>query len=86
MFDLILAHTELLHTKTKRNCIVLFDEAAAHLDSLARKRIFSALNATHTQVWATGLDTNSFCDVSNAIFVTCHNGEIRSIVYGEEEK
>ena len=86
LFDLILAHTDLLHTKTKRNCIVLLDEAAAHLDTSARKRIFSTLNATHTQVWATGLDKDSFVDVPNAIIVTCHNGEIRSILYQKEEK
>ena len=85
LFDLILAHTNLLHTKTKHNCIVLFDEAAAHLDKNARAQIFGALNENHTQVWATGLDKNSFIDVPNAIIVTCHNGEIRSILYPKEE-
>ena len=85
LFDLILAHTNLLHTKTGHDCIVLFDEAAAHLDDTARAKIFGALDKTHTQVWATGLDKNSFIDVPNAIIVTCHNGEIRSILYQKEE-
>ncbi len=80
LFDLILAHTDLLHTKTKRDCIVLFDEAAAHLDSAARAKIFATLENTHTQVWATGLDASSFDDVPGAVFVTCHNGEIHSIL------
>ena len=84
LFDLILAHTNLLHTKTKCNCIVLLDEAAAHLDTTTRARIFSTLNAAHTQVWATGLDADSFVDVPNAIIVTCHNGEIRSILCEKE--
>jgi len=81
LFDLILAHTNLLHTKTKCDCIVLFDEAAAHLDSATRARIFGALSETHTQVWATGLDTDSFADVPGAVIVTCHNGEISNILY-----
>ncbi len=84
LFDLILAHTNLLHTKTKHKCIVLFDEAAAHLDTNARAKIFGALNENHTQIWATGLDKNSFCDVPNAIIVTCHNGEISNILYKED--
>ena len=85
LFDLILAHTDLLHTKTNSDCIVLLDEAAAHLDAYSRAKIFSTLNATHTQVWATGLDKNSFIDVPNAVIVTCHNGEISNILYQKEE-
>ena len=84
LFDLILAHANLLHTKTNNDCIVLFDEAAAHLDIAARAKIFSLLNKTHTQVWATGLDAQSFTDVPNAVIVTCHNGEISSILYPKE--
>ena len=84
LFDLILAHTNLLHTKTKQNCIVLFDEAAAHLDSAARARIFGSLQKTHTQVWATGLDEKSFCDIHDAIIVTCNHGEINNILNIQE--
>ena len=84
LFDLIFAHTNLLHTKTRRKCIVLFDEAAAHLDAGARAKIFGSLKQTHTQVWATGLDKNSFIDIDDAIFVTCNNGEINNILYAKE--
>ena len=84
LFDLILAHTNLLYTKTNHNCIVLFDEAAAHLDSNSRARIFKSLDKTHTQVWATGLDINSFIDVPDAVIVTCQNGEINNILYRKE--
>ena len=86
LFDLILAHTNLLHTKTRHNCIVLFDEAAAHLDANTRAKIFGTLNEMHIQVWTTGLDEKSFTDIPNAIIVTCHNGEIRSILYPKEEE
>lgn len=80
LFDLILAHTDLLHNKTKQDSIVLLDEAAAHLDAGTRAKIFKKLNDTHTQVWATGLDKNSFIDVPGAVFVACKNGEISSII------
>lgn len=84
LFDLILAHTDLLHTKTKRDCIVLLDEAAAHLDSNARARIFSTFGKNHTQVWVTGLDEKSFSDIPDAVIVTCHNGEISNILCEKE--
>lgn len=86
LFDLILAHTNLLHTKTHRSTIALFDEAAAHLDAGARAKIFGTLSKTHTQVWATGLDEKSFVDIPNAIIVTCKNGKISNILYGKGEK
>ena len=85
LFNLIMAHTNLLYTKTNRDCIVLLDEAAAHLDSGSRKKIFSAFGTTHTQVWATGLDSGAFKDVPNSIIVTCHDGKIRSILYEKED-
>ena len=84
LFDLILAHTNLLHTKTHRDCIVLFDEAAAHLDANARAKIFGTLTKTHTQVWATGLNSADFLDIPDAIIVTCHNGIISNIVDAKE--
>ncbi len=83
LFDLVLAHTDLLHTKTKQNSIVLLDEAAAHLDAGTRAKIFKKLNDTHTQVWATGLDAGAFVDVPDAVFVTCADGEISSIIHPE---
>ena len=85
LFELILAHTSLLHTKTNGDCIVLFDEAATHMDTNARAKVFKKLGETHTQVWATGLDANYFKDIPNSIIVTCHDGKINNILYKKEE-
>ncbi len=83
LIDLILAHTKLVFTKTGRTSIVLLDEAAAHLDDKACTQLFRQLHNLNAQVWATGLDTEKFQDVPNALFVACHNGQISNIVYGE---
>ena len=83
IIDLILAHAKLIHTKTGSNPIILLDEAAAHLDAIARKKIFDSLADSHAQVWATGLDPNIFSNIKNAAFVTCQNGEISNIVLAE---
>ena len=83
LIDLILAHTKLVFTKTGRTSIILLDEAAAHLDNAARFCLFNQLHDLNAQVWATGLDTEKFKDVPNALFVTCHDGQISNIVCGE---
>lgn len=80
LLDLILAHSRLVNTKTGRTPIILLDEAAAHLDSDARARLFSELGAAQAQVWATGLDASTFADVPDAAFVACANGEINNIL------
>ncbi len=80
LLDLILAHAKLIHTKTGANPIILLDEAAAHLDSDARRHLFQTLGTSHAQVWATGLDPAAFSDIPNAAFVTCMNGDIHNIL------
>lgn len=80
LLDLILAHAKLIHTKTRHRPLILLDEAAAHLDSDARARLFNDLGMTDAQVWATGLDANVFADVPNAVFVACMDGEINNIL------
>ena len=80
LIDLILAHAKLIHTKTSHDCVILLDEAVAHLDSFARSALFTALGDTNAQVWATGLDKENFKDISNAVFVTCLDGQISNIV------
>ena len=72
--------TTLIYTKTGAQPIILLDEAAAHLDSNARKNLFEKLDAANAQVWATGLDSKIFSDVPDAIFVTCLDGAISNIV------
>lgn len=83
LIDLILAHARLIHTKTHQNPLILLDEAAAHLDKNARENLFKELANSNAQVWATGLDKEIFKNVQNAVFVSCHNGEISNIVCPE---
>lgn len=85
LIDLILAHAKLIHIKTGAKPLILLDEAVAHLDSGARARLFSDLNESDAQVWATGLDTNMFAGVPNALFVTCVDGTISNIVMAENK-
>ncbi len=81
LIDLILAHARLIHTKTRRRALILLDEAAAHLDSDARARMFAAFADADAQVWATGLDMAVFANVSDAAFVACNDGAISNILY-----
>ena len=80
LIDLILAHAKLIHIKTGLKPLILLDEAAAHLDNNARKKLFSELNESDAQVWATGLDANVFADIPDAVFVTCIDGSVSNIV------
>ena len=85
LIDLILAHAKLIHIKTGAKPLILLDEAVAHLDSGARAKLFSDLNESDAQVWATGLDVNMFAGVPNALFVTCVDGTISNIVMAENK-
>ncbi len=80
LLELILAHAKLLHTRTNKRPFILLDEAAAHLDSNARAKLFAELHESDAQVWATGLDANVFVDVPDAVFVSCTNGDISNIL------
>jgi len=80
LIELILAHAKLIYTKTGHEPIILLDEAAAHLDSDARKQMFDSLGTAHAQVWATGLDATIFKEIPNARFVTCFDGKINNIL------
>ena len=84
LLDLILAHAKLIHVKTGARPLILLDEAAAHLDSNARNKLFEELGAAHAQVWAIGLDINVFKDVPDATFVTCMDGQINNILGAEK--
>ena len=81
LIDLILAHAKLVHTKTGRHPLILLDEAAAHLDTTAREKLFNELGMANAQVWATGLDPEIFKNVPDATFVACHDGQISNIVF-----
>ena len=84
LIDLILAHAKLIHIKTGAEPIILLDEAAAHLDADARTKLFCDLNNSNAQVWATGIDIDTFKSIPNALFVTCVDGTISNIVTSGE--
>lgn len=83
LLDMILAHAKLVYTKTGKRPIILLDEAAAHLDADARRRLFGELGRAHAQVWATGIDAAIFKDVPDAAFVACADGQINNILSTE---
>lgn len=83
LLDLVLAHAKLIHIKTGARPLILLDEAAAHLDSGARAKLFSDLSGANAQVWATGIDADVFQNVPNAVFVACENGQINNILVPE---
>ena len=85
LLELILAHANLLHMRTNRRPIILLDEAIAHLDQDSRKKLFHELGKTDAQVWATGIDTEMFTGVPNAVFVSCVNGDVSNILTNEQE-
>ncbi|MBO4745603.1 MAG: DNA replication and repair protein RecF, partial [Alphaproteobacteria bacterium] len=80
LLNLILAHAKLVHTKTGANPIILLDEAVAHLDKNAREKLFAELGAAQAQVWATGIDSDIFVGVPDAIFVSCTDGGVSNII------
>jgi DNA replication and repair protein RecF len=83
LLDLILAHAKLIHVKTGARPLILLDEAAAHLDAKARAKLFAELGSSDAQVWATGIDMDTFRDVPDAVFVACTNGQINNILLSE---
>ena len=85
LLELILAHAKLLHARTNHKPIILLDEAVAHLDKNAQQKLFAELGDTDAQVWATGIDKDSFNGVPNVVFVSCVNGEINNILVPEQE-
>ena len=85
LLEIILAHAKLLHARTNNRPIILLDEAAAHLDKNARNKLFAELGETDAQVWATGIDSDIFTDVPNAVFVSCKDCEISNIVVIAQE-
>ena len=80
LLKMILAHAKLVHTKTGATPIILLDEAVAHLDKNARKKLFDELANASAQVWATGIDADVFSDITNATFVTCTKDEVSNII------
>ena len=60
LLGLVLAHAELVRTRTGRPLILLLDEVAAHLDPVRRGALFERLSRVGSQVWMTGTEPGLF--------------------------
>jgi DNA replication and repair protein RecF len=66
LLNLVLAHAELVRTRSGRPLILLLDEVAAHLDASRREALWSRLAATGSQVWLTGTEAALFAGAGPA--------------------
>ncbi len=62
LLGIVLAHAELVASRTDHAPILLLDEVAAHLDPLRRAALFERL-AGHGQVWMTGTEPALFAAI-----------------------
>jgi DNA replication and repair protein RecF len=62
LLGIVLAHAELVASRTGHAPILLLDEVAAHLDPLRRAALFERL-AGHGQVWMTGTEPALFAAI-----------------------
>lgn len=62
LLGIVLAHAELVASRTGHAPILLLDEVAAHLDPLRRAALFKRL-AGHGQVWMTGTEPALFAAI-----------------------
>jgi DNA replication and repair protein RecF len=60
LLNLVLAHAELVRTRSRRPLILLLDEVAAHLDASRRQALWERLAVTGSQVWLTGTEPALF--------------------------
>ena len=60
LISILLAHVKAMSERKGAFPLVLFDEAAAHLDSGRRDALMSEISALKTQVWLTGTDARPF--------------------------
>ena len=60
LISVLLAHVKAMSERKGAFPLVLFDEAAAHLDFNRREVLMNEISALKTQVWLTGTDSRSF--------------------------
>ena len=60
LISILLAHVKALSERKGAFPLVLFDEAAAHLDFNRREALINEISALKTQVWLTGTDSRPF--------------------------
>jgi DNA replication and repair protein RecF len=63
LLSIVLAHADLVATRTERRPILLLDEIAAHLDPSRRAALFDRLAHAGGQVWMTGTEAALFAGV-----------------------
>jgi DNA replication and repair protein RecF len=63
LIGLILAHADLVASRTGRRPILLLDEIAAHLDPSRRAALFERLGTAGGQVWMTGTEPALFREI-----------------------
>jgi DNA replication and repair protein RecF len=79
LIGLILAHADLVATRTGRRPILLLDEIAAHLDPARRAALFERLGGGGGQVWMTGTEPGPFAGIGgDAAWLTVAEGAVKA--------
>jgi DNA replication and repair protein RecF len=73
----VLGHAQLLTAARQLKPIMLLDEVAAHLDLSRRAALLEALIPLGGQIWMTGTESVTFCEISGEIALfSVHNGHV----------
>ena len=77
LLAVILGHAQLLTAARRLKPIMLLDEVAAHLDLPRRAALLEALVPLGGQIWMTGTESITFCEISGEIALfSVHNGGV----------
>jgi recombinational DNA repair ATPase RecF len=76
-----IANARLLTAKQSTPLAILIDEAASHLDDATFKDLLARLNGVCAQLWMTGINAQSFQNLTDALFVSCNDGEIECKIH-----
>ncbi|MGB1160564.1 MAG: DNA replication/repair protein RecF [Alphaproteobacteria bacterium] len=77
LLAVILGHAQLLTAARRLKPIMLLDEVAAHLDLPRRAALLEALIPLGGQIWMTGTESVTFCEISGEIALfSVHNGRV----------
>jgi len=78
LIGLVLAHADLVASRTGRRPILLLDEIAAHLDPARRAALFERLGAAGGQVWMTGTEVGPFAGIGpEATWLAVADGAVK---------
>ena len=77
LLAVVLGHAQLLTAARQLKPIMLLDEVAAHLDLSRRAALLEALIPLGGQIWMTGTESVTFCEISGEIALfSVHNGHV----------